>query len=58
MVRITVLDQSPIRSGATPADAVQETIRLAQAADRWGYHRYWLAEHHSSGGPPSSAPAA
>jgi luciferase family oxidoreductase group 1 len=32
----------------TPADAIQETLRLAEAADRLGYHRYWVAEHHSS----------
>src|SRR5438094_5932944 len=48
MTLLSVLDQSPIRSGATPADAVHETLKLAEAADRVGYHRYWLAEHHSS----------
>jgi luciferase family oxidoreductase group 1 len=46
-VKLGVLDQSPIVSGHTPAQAVQETIRLAQTAERFGYHRYWLAEHHS-----------
>jgi luciferase family oxidoreductase group 1 len=46
-MRLSILDQSPIISGHTPAQAVQETIRLAQAADRLGFHRYWLAEHHS-----------
>lgn len=46
-VRLSVLDQSPIISGHTPARAVHETIRLAQAVERLGYHRYWLAEHHS-----------
>ena len=50
MTVLSVLDQSPIRSGATGALAVAETVRLAQAADRLDYHRYWLAEHHSSGG--------
>ncbi len=44
MTVLSVLDQSPIRSGATPALAVAETLQLAQAADRLGYHRYWLAE--------------
>jgi len=53
---LSVLDQSPIRTGTTPADAVHETIRLAQAADRLGYRRYWLAEHHSSEGLAGSAP--
>lgn len=46
-IRIGVLDQSPIISGHTPAQAVHETIRLAKEAERLGFHRYWLAEHHS-----------
>jgi luciferase family oxidoreductase group 1 len=46
-MRLSILDQSPIISGHTPAQAVRETIRLAQAAEQLGYHRYWLAEHHS-----------
>jgi luciferase family oxidoreductase group 1 len=48
MLRLGVLDQSPVRSGATAADAIRETLALARAADRLGYHRYWLAEHHST----------
>ncbi len=55
-MRLSVLDQSPIRSGCTPADAVRETLALAEIADRLGYHRYWLAEHHSSGGLAGSTP--
>lgn len=55
-MRLSVLDQSPIRAGATPADAIHESIRLAQACDRLGYHRYWLAEHHASGGLAGAAP--
>jgi luciferase family oxidoreductase group 1 len=46
-MRLSILDQSPVISGHTPARAVMETLRLAQAAERLGYHRYWLAEHHS-----------
>ena len=46
-VKLSVLDQSPIISGHTPAQAVHETLRLAKAAEAMGYHRYWLAEHHS-----------
>lgn len=46
-MQLSILDQSPIISGHAPALAVAETIKLAQAAERLGYHRYWLAEHHS-----------
>ncbi|MGA0034473.1 MAG: LLM class flavin-dependent oxidoreductase, partial [Burkholderiales bacterium] len=46
-VRLSVLDQSPIISGYTPQQAIQQTIRLAQAAEKLGYYRYWCAEHHS-----------
>ena len=46
-MRLSVLDQSPVISGHTPARAVHETIRLVKAAERLGFHRYWLAEHHA-----------
>ena len=55
-MRLGILDQSPVRSGGTPADAIHETLELARAADRLGYHRYWLAEHHSSAGLAGSSP--
>lgn len=48
MIRLSILDQAPIAQGHAPADAIAETLRLAQQADRWGYHRYWMAEHHNS----------
>jgi luciferase family oxidoreductase group 1 len=54
--KIGVLDQSPVRSGGTPAEAIAETVRLAQACERLGYHRYWLAEHHGTDGFAGSAP--
>lgn len=54
--RLSVLDQSPIRAGATAADAVHETLALAEATDRLGYYRYWLAEHHNTAGLAGSAP--
>jgi len=53
---LSVLDQSPIRRGGTATVALQETLELAQRADRWGYHRYWLAEHHSSNTLASATP--
>ena len=55
-IRLSVLDQSPIRKGGTAAQALRETLELAQAADRLGYHRYWLAEHHNSAGLASASP--
>ncbi len=55
-MRVSILDQSPVRSGGTPAEAIHETLELARAADRWGYHRYWLAEHHSTPGLAGASP--
>ena len=46
-MNLGILDQSPIIRGHTPQQAIAETLRLARTADRLGYHRYWLAEHHS-----------
>lgn len=48
-LRLSVLDQSPVAEGSTGADALRNTIALAQLADELGYHRYWLAEHHGGG---------
>jgi luciferase family oxidoreductase group 1 len=46
-LRLSILDQSPVISGQTPAQAVAATLELARHAERLGYHRYWLAEHHA-----------
>ena len=46
-LRIGILDQSPVISGHSPAQAIAETVALAQFAEELGYHRYWLAEHHA-----------
>src|SRR5213080_2344686 len=56
MLRLGVLDQSPVRSGGAVADAIHETLELAELCDRLGYHRYWLAEHHSSKGLAGTSP--
>src|SRR5258708_36053998 len=45
-VPLGVLDQSPVISGHSPAQAIAETVSLARLAEELGYHRYWLAEHH------------
>jgi len=55
-LRLSVLDQSPIRKGGTPAQAVAETLKLARATDALGYHRYWLAEHHNTGSFAGASP--
>lgn len=56
MVTLSVLDQSPIRKGGTAAEALANTIDLARHAERLGYSRYWLAEHHNSTSFAGSAP--
>ncbi len=54
-LRLSVLDQSPIAEGSTGAQALERTLGLARLADRLGYHRFWVAEHH---GTPTLAGAA
>jgi luciferase family oxidoreductase group 1 len=55
-MHLSVLDQTPIPAGTTPAQALANTVDLAQVAERLGYERYWLAEHHASGGLAGSVP--
>ncbi len=55
-MRLSILDQSPIISGHAPAQAIHATLELARAADRLGYHRYWLAEHHAMKGLADPCP--
>jgi luciferase family oxidoreductase group 1 len=47
-LQLSVLDQTPIRKGSDAPGALQETIRLAKLADRLGFTRYWLSEHHNT----------
>ncbi|MGO9750126.1 MAG: LLM class flavin-dependent oxidoreductase [Solirubrobacteraceae bacterium] len=47
-MRLSVLDQSPVPEGSTGADALRNTVDLAQLAEALGYHRYWVAEHHGT----------
>lgn len=56
MVTLSILDQSPISKGATAAQALRNTIDLAQHGERLGYKRYWLAEHHNTNSFAGSAP--
>ena len=54
---ISVLDLAPIVEGATPSDALRNSLDLAQHVERWGYTRFWLAEHHNAIGIASAATA-
>jgi luciferase family oxidoreductase group 1 len=57
MQQFSLLDLSPIPEGKSAADALANTVDLARAAERAGYHRYWLAEHHNMPGIASAATA-
>ncbi|KAB7623916.1 LLM class flavin-dependent oxidoreductase [Alkalilimnicola sp. S0819] len=55
-MQLSVLDQSPVPAGSTPAQALHNSIELARLCDGLGYKRYWIAEHHAAGTFASSAP--
>src|SRR5437899_3973557 len=55
MARLSILDLSPIIEGGDAALAFRNTVDLAQHAEDWGYHRFWLAEHHNLPGIASAA---
>ena len=55
-MKLSVLDQSPIRQGQEPAATIRESVALAQACERFGYGRYWVSEHHNSGSIAGTAP--
>ncbi len=57
MIPFSVLDLSPIVEGGDAAQSLRNTLDLAQHAERWGYRRYWLAEHHGMTGIASAATA-
>ncbi|HYM98715.1 MAG TPA: LLM class flavin-dependent oxidoreductase, partial [Aestuariivirgaceae bacterium] len=57
MIPVSILDLSPIVEGGTPADALRNSVSLANLAERLGYRRYWLAEHHNMPGIASAATA-
>src|SRR6478735_2622616 len=57
MVPLSVLDLAPIVQGGDAADAFRRSLDLAQHAERWGYRRFWLAEHHGMPGIASAATA-
>ena len=57
LTRLSILDLAPVPEGSRPGDAIRNTIDLARHADRLGYVRYWLAEHHNMVGIASAATA-
>ncbi|MEK3909765.1 LLM class flavin-dependent oxidoreductase [Paenibacillus sp. FSL H7-0331] len=56
MIKLGILDQSHIGEGKTASDALRETTLLAQEADKLGYSRYWVSEHHASKALAHSSP--
>jgi luciferase family oxidoreductase group 1 len=55
-IRLSVLDQSPVRKGVTAEQAIKETIELAKYTDKLGYTRFWVSEHHNTGSLAGSTP--
>jgi luciferase family oxidoreductase group 1 len=55
-VKLSILDQSPVSDSETAIEAFQHTTELAQKAEAWGYHRFWVSEHHGSNRVMGSAP--
>lgn len=56
MIKLSMLDQSPVSEGSTPVEALAQTAKLAQEAEELGYHRFWVSEHHSAPGLAGSSP--
>ncbi|WP_457092213.1 LLM class flavin-dependent oxidoreductase [Microvirga sp. P5_D2] len=52
---LSILDLAHVPEGSTPSDALRNSLDLAQHAERWGYNRFWLAEHHNMVGIASAA---
>jgi len=52
---LSILDLAPVAEGSSPSDALTHTLDLARHAERWGYRRFWLAEHHNMTGIASAA---
>lgn len=55
MAQLSILDLAFVPQGSTPGDALRNSLDLAQHAERWNYHRFWLAEHHNMPGIASAA---
>jgi luciferase family oxidoreductase group 1 len=55
-IKLSILDQSTISKGDTAINAIKHTISLVQKAEQWGYHRFWVSEHHNLASIAGSAP--
>jgi luciferase family oxidoreductase group 1 len=55
-LKLSILDQSPVNESESAQQGFQHTVELAQKAEQWGYHRFWVAEHHGSTGIVGSSP--
>jgi luciferase family oxidoreductase group 1 len=55
-LKLSILDQSPVHNTETATEALQHTIELAKQAEEWGYHRFWVSEHHGSDRVMGSSP--
>jgi luciferase family oxidoreductase group 1 len=54
-IPFSILDLAPVIAGGSPSESLRNTLDLAQHAEKWGYNRFWLAEHHNMAGIASSA---
>ena len=55
-LQLSILDQSPVHGTETAAEALRHTVELAKKAEAWGYHRFWVSEHHGSNRVMGSSP--
>ena len=56
MLKLSVLDQSVAVAGKSQDAAIRQTVALAKQCEAWGYHRFWVSEHHSLGSIAGTAP--
>src|SRR6195952_3918769 len=56
MLRVSILDQSIVPKGTTASQAIANTIELVKKAEEWGFHRFWVSEHHNSAMIAGSTP--
>lgn len=56
MIKLSILDQSPIAYGSHAREAINQTIQVAQTAERLGFHRFWVSEHHDASSLAGSTP--